>query len=501
MDKKRGSTKGFDGGIETERRCKNWTKNKPQGDWRKVDKIKLEYTVLERTWSWSGVDDDTYTEKHVAPWGMVKEATESLKSENVGNSYKTLPTDVKDHFSSLSPINFNKDDVTVAVTNSGNMGFSTFSFLYCSICKAKSLIPFMKEFQDMLPNHATVEDVLCNWDKIKEKKKFVKTKYHKSMCGCLIPNDPEVNAGPSAKQFITRPIEHTNVHQKFVTAATDPKDGPTLPKKSKPNSSLVVSTGGSRGATGTVQTEEVVEVVVTDKSGESSTKYLKNKGKKVRTTFISSYLEKDLGMHEVCKDENDIYAKEFAMDLILTGCQKMVSQASSITYYNTVMKGMKGAHEVIFGRMTLNGRKIKGIPKLSLNENNVNVMQHSILNAYTSLDISPNETLRQPYGKYYSIMHDGIQKFSRELNGVHLRTVKFDDDGVDVVIVPWKLTEIPGGSLNALKLCTHVWNTMSTVKSPEKNAFESFIEAQRSLGVSELEIVNPPHGDISLLYS
>ena len=101
----------------------------------------------------------------------------------------------------------------------------------------------------------------------------------------------------------------------------------------------------------------------------------------------------------------------------------MVLQAASIAFYKSVMAGMKGGHQVIFGGMTINGRKIKGVPDVSLNENNISVMQKSILEAYTTLDISPNECLRQPYGKYYSIMHDGIHKLAKELNGVHLSSL------------------------------------------------------------------------------
>ena len=83
-ENKRGSLKGFDRGVETEKRKKNWTKNPPQCNWRKFDvKLKLQYTILERSWTWK--DEGCYKEKHIAPWGMVKAATEALMSENVGD--------------------------------------------------------------------------------------------------------------------------------------------------------------------------------------------------------------------------------------------------------------------------------------------------------------------------------------------------------------------------------------------------------------------------------
>ena len=266
---------------KTEKRKKNWMKNPPRGDWRKFDsKIKVEYTILTRSWTWR--EEDCYTEKHLAPWGMVKEATEALKSENVGNSFNKLPNEVKKYFADLCESNFDKEDINMEVNDGGNMGFGTFSYIYCSMCKSKSLLSFMEEFRDMLPNNPTVEDVLSNWDKIKAKKKFLKSKFHKAICGCLLPNDPDVMAGLSAKHFILRPISHTPLHDKFTVAAASSRsqDGP-LPKKSKPDNTLVQS-----ASTGAVQIDDAIPVTVTDKSGHQSTQYLKNKGKQLKTTFI-----------------------------------------------------------------------------------------------------------------------------------------------------------------------------------------------------------------------
>ena len=51
------------------------------------------------------------------------------------------------------------------------------------------------------------------------------------------------------------------------------------------------------------------------------------------------------------------------------------------------------------------------------------------------------------YGKYYSIMYDGIMKFTCELNGVFIRLLQSKGEkGLSIVIFPWCLTEISGGS-------------------------------------------------------
>ena len=129
-------------------------------------------------------------------------------------------------------------------------------------------------------------------------------------------------------------------------------------------------------------------------------------------------------------------------------------------------------------------------------------MQRAVCDVFTESTDPPNGALRKPYGKYYSIMHDGIQKFSRELNGVFIRTVQLDD-GVKIINIPWKLSEIPGSSLSATKLVTHLLKTIASVKIPtknafdsfiqaQKNAFDSFIQAQKNAGISDLEFEFPP---------
>ena len=242
-----------------------------------------------------------------------------------------------------------------------------------------------------------------------------------------------------------------------------------------------------------VRVDAAVPVTITDrKSGQQSTGFLKSKGKQLKTTGIASFMEKDIGMHDECKDDSDVWAKKFAMDTVLTGCQKMVSQRASLTFYETVMKGVKGYHNTALGHVSINGKKIKAQPKIKLNDNNIATLQHAVCDVFTESTDSPNGALRKPYGKYYSIMHDGIQKFSRELNGVFIRTVQLDDDGVKIINIPWKLSEIPGGSLNATKLVTHLLKTIASVKIPTKNAFDSFIQAQKNAGISDLESEFPP---------
>ena len=58
----------------------------------------------------------------------------------------------------------------------------------------------------------------------------------------------------------------------------------------------------------TVQLNKAIKVVAREKSGETLSRY---KETLIQTTLISSYLDPDIGMYELYKEENGEYAKEF----------------------------------------------------------------------------------------------------------------------------------------------------------------------------------------------
>ena len=78
-------------------------------------------------------------------------------------------------------------------------------------------------------------------------------------------------------------------------------------------------------------------------------------------------------------------------------------------------------------------------------------------------------------------MHDGIQKFSKELNGVMVRNLT---EAFDISTVPWRLVEIPGGSLDSEKLMVHLINMIKSIHSLGENSSDK--EVSRLL-LRELE--------------
>ena len=65
------------------------------------------------------------------------------------------------------------------------------------------------------------------------------------------------------------------------------------------------------------------------------------------------------------------------------------------------------------------------------------------------------------FSKYYSIFNDGILKFTMELNEIMVRTLS---ENFEVINISWALTKIPGGSLNASKLCNQIMSIIISVQ-------------------------------------
>ena len=89
-------------------------------------------------------------------------------------------------------------------------------------------------------------------------------------------------------------------------------------------------------------------------------------------------------------------------------------------------------------------------------------------------------------------MHDGIQKFAKELNGVYVRTLSSSTTST-ISLVPGSLTDIPRGSLNAKKFVSHLTHLISTICPVKKNAHVSVLN-HMSNQVAENSVISlsPP---------
>ena len=90
--------------------------------------------------------------------------------------------------------------------------------------------------------------------------------------------------------------------------------------------------------------------------------------------------------------------------------------------------------------------------------------------------------------KLYSIIHDGIQKFSRELSGFMTRHTT---PAMDPLTLPWSLTEIPGGSLIASKLCYRIFKKMKSIHLVQDAANAAIVKSLSQYHDS-LNVPRPP---------
>ena len=78
--------------------------------------------------------------------------------------------------------------------------------------------------------------------------------------------------------------------------------------------------------------------------------------------------------------------------------------------------------------------------KVQFNEHNIIDVERAILNAYRNDANSVHAKLKR--SPVWSLMHDGISKFTTEYNGVYLKGI---DEDLNPFDLPFCLTELKGG--------------------------------------------------------
>ena len=162
--------------------------------------------------------------------------------------------------------------------------------------------------------------------------------------------------------------------------------------------------------------------------------------------------------------------------------------------YDTVIEGVHEYHSTVIAGIEINNQKIAPPSKVVLNKDNIHVTQSALLKSYENDtgETNPYQDLRSYYGKFYSLMHDGIPKFATELNGAYVRTLSSSTTST-ISFVPWSLTEIPRGSLNTKKSVSHLIHLISTICPVKENAYVSVLN-HMSNQVAENSVISlsPP---------
>ena len=164
--KKRGDCQGFDGvkGKMTAKRIKLWAKNTVECDWRTVHIEKTYYTLIHRTFT-DGVN--IFEQTFISAFGM-KEAVKKRKLDSrVKSMRESLPDGAADAL--VLPENFDPKDITIEVTDDGDLGFMELYVITCKKCHMSEtgfIQYFVTKYNTLLPDDPKLADIMDNWDKI-----------------------------------------------------------------------------------------------------------------------------------------------------------------------------------------------------------------------------------------------------------------------------------------------------------------------------------------------
>ena len=191
------------------------------------------------------------------------------------------------------------------------------------------------------------------------------------------------------------------------------------------------------------------------------------------------------------KDRFNTWSKTFCLKTVYIGVNKLISNSATIKMYDTVIVGVREYRSTVLAGVEINNQKIAPPSKVVLNKDNVHVAQSALLKSYQNYteETNPYQDLRSYYGKFYSLMHGGIQKFVKELNGAYVRKLSSSTTPT-ISLVLWPLTEIPRGSLNVKELVSHLIHLISTIRPVKENAYVSVLN-HMSNQVAENSVISP----------
>ena len=92
-----------------------------------------------------------------------------------------------------------------------------------------------------------------------------------------------------------------------------------------------------------------------------------------------------------------------------------------VSHFTTVLDGIRSYHNTVLRNVEINGQTVTAPPKVALNIYNITKKLKAVFQGYKS-----SKTDNNPYD---ALMHDAIQMFSWELNGVFLRTIDDYSEG------------------------------------------------------------------------
>ena len=449
------------------------------GGWRKFEKMKIHHTIITKDWKYG---DKTFREYTLSPLGMVESLTKRLSAKSTYNQANFISPEIKTALD-ISEDTYDIKKMSIDVSNQGDLGEKEFYHISCETC-TKDFIPAVLKMNrgKLNTDSPGIIDLISNWDKLDLSPTLM------DLAGCFFAREPHVNCAPNGRRFIQRPTEHTPLHSKIKLQLGD---------KSSSSSSAFTTDSQPSSSTTLATNDGVVSVKVSKKFTEvkdKNTSVSFHKGVKIVMQTQQTIFEsmKGVPLSSPCKDDIDKWSKRSMLKMIHAGVRKMISNEATLEIYDAHVEGARDYHNMVLKNVRVNNESLPP-PKLVLvNKNNVNLVHEALLRSFRKSTDPENPyhvLLREERGAFFSLMHDGIQKFGMELNGVIVRTINND---IDVVNVPWTLKMIPGGSMNADKLVIHLLKTIASLENLGSQSADKVIPHMLLRENDALSFPSPP---------
>ena len=407
---------------------------KYNSSWRRLEQRKVVVTTLNQTFLHTPTGQEVMI-SHVCPWGM-REYLSALLSHDKCKNWNVLPQQVKQHMPELTTKEkYLKDQWEVSIKHSGPSEPRLHYRLFCNHCQYVLIPKLVTKYKDELgSDQQNIDGLIAKWDELKIPSKFV------DYIGCFLPWEKNVHAAPNARKYIRDQSEHPKTsHPETVQSLKKPSKSATLasppPKK----------------------------VIVLDKSSPSLPQtILAAKTSKKHAGSKQMTLEKystSIPLTGQCVKPMHVIGKGMCLSIVHTGVNKKLSQTAIIDNYNASFNGCQLYYETAEQHMKVNHPEVNIPPpvKVCLNKDNIIKAEKAILDAYRFDDPESltNQIKKSPF---YSIMHDGISKFSTEFNGVYLKGIDLENKSF---CVPHCLNRMKGG-VNAYDVADDIISTISS---------------------------------------
>lgn len=388
--------------------------------WRKTQSKTLVMTVLMQKFSHTSGAETII--KHLCPWGM-KEVMTSLFTEPRCLNKQALPNKLKEEHPLITSDKYDKKEWKITVANSGPLQPEKYYRLYCDHCETKLLPGMLERYSDRLGDMKNLVGLINNWDILKIPQKEI------DYVGCFLPWKEDIQAGPNSRKFIRDPSEHPKTSHIYTV------DGNASKSKLKRQATLPQMSNSKTPP---------VKVIVLDKEpGPSSQSTIS--AKTAKKHLKQGTLDKALGVIPL-KGKTDqqahLRAKSYCLSIIHRGVGKAISEKTIIEMYQSGYEGqLLFRGEVENEMLSKYPAAVKSIPpvvKVQLNSHNIESAENAILAAYKH-DDEGSLYRKLEKSPFFSLMHDGISKFSVEYNGVYLRGL---DESHNPINVPYCLSKM-----------------------------------------------------------